>query len=135
MIIQMLFQISGGRYDGKPWPGPGIPFEVPDWEGEGLVKDKAAMLIAESARKPAPKPVVTELPRQTAPAPPAPSAPASEPVVPEPEPVPAVAELSQPASADPKATWVAYAVSRGASQVEADNLTKSQLQATYGGRL
>lgn len=135
MIIQMLFQISGGRYDDRPWPGPGIPFEVPDWEGNGLVKDGAAVFVsgtvARAPVKKAAEPESKSLPDATG----SDSGSGTTEGGSEPELVPAVAELTQPASADPKATWVAYAVSRGASQAEADNLTKSQLQATYGGRL
>lgn len=37
MLIRMKQQMSGGRHDGKPWPPPFTPFEVPDWEGRDLI--------------------------------------------------------------------------------------------------
>lgn len=132
MIIQMTYQMSGGRYDGTSWPNPWVSFEVPDWEGEGLVYCGAAiqmtMPAAEPERKPKPEPKPEPKPVELV----APE-PAAEPA-PEPEPA-VVKELPQPAPGDPKSAWVDYAVSRGASRAEAEDQTKAQLQATHGGRL
>lgn len=150
MIIQMRFQISGGRYDDRPWPGPGISFEVPDWEGQGLVKDGAAIFVSGSAvRAPAKKAAesVGELAKKA-------DEPAGEPVraVTESATATAVTEpttatgqsvstvatgqsSAAPAPADPKAAWVSHAVNRGADRADAEAMTKSQLQATFGGRL
>ena len=38
MIVRMRFQMSGGRHDGRAWPPPATPFEVPDWEGLDLIR-------------------------------------------------------------------------------------------------
>jgi hypothetical protein len=119
MIVQMLVHISGGRYDGQQWPMPGVSFEVPDEEGEALVRDRNALFVAnsKSAEKSEPEP---------------------EPE-PEEEPAPKSSdseeEVLEPAPSDTKGEWVAYAVSRGANQSEAESLTKAQLQSAYGGRL
>lgn len=120
MIIQMIYSMSGGRYDDRSWPPPGVNFEVPDEEGAGLVACQAAIMVAPSAVAPEPAPAAPE--------------PEPEPV-PVPKATPPVPELSQPAPADPKAAWVDYAVSLGASRSEAEDHTKAQLQAAYGGRL
>lgn len=135
----MIVQMSGGRYDDRSWPTPWVDFEVPDEEGRGLIRCGAAMEVvgtpetaAEPAQEPAPEPVV-------------PAAPAWEGLPsssndPAPVPAPAMAktaidEAYVPVPADPKAAWVEYAVSRGASQGEAEGMTKAQLQAAYGGRM
>lgn len=125
MIIKMVYEMSGGRYDDRAWPPTWTDFEVPDAEGEGLVACGAAIYVAASAAPasvPAPEPVVAK------------AAPVPEPVE-EPASEPVVAEVKQPAPADAKLAWVNYAVSRGASRAEAEDSTKSQLQAAYGGRL
>jgi hypothetical protein len=36
VIVIMDQQMSGPRYDGRDWPGHGVEFEVPDWEGVEL---------------------------------------------------------------------------------------------------
>jgi hypothetical protein len=46
MWISMIFYVSGGRADGRYWPTPGLPFEVPDVEGELLVREERAVQIA-----------------------------------------------------------------------------------------
>ncbi len=142
MIIQMIYQMSGGRYDGRSWPVTGVNFEVPDEEGGGLVGAGAAIYVGESV--PAAPPAVP-----VAPAPAVADSTAVEPEVstpavaeqvmtadlasepePAPEPVP-----PPPAPGDPKAAWVAHAVSRGAPRTVAEDSTKAQLQAQYGGRM
>jgi len=130
VLIQMTVQMSGGRYDDRQWPVPWHDFEVPDEEGRGLISCGAAMEVVgatqpEKQEAPAPEPAWQPLPSSSndpVPVPP--------PLTLEPEENPPV-----PSNADPKAAWVEYAVSRGATPEEAESLTKSQLQAAYGGRL
>ena len=120
MIIQMIYQMSGGRYDDRMWPPPGVDFEVPDEEGRGLVLCGAAREVARPPEpEPEPEPELEPEPEPT----------------PEPAPEPALAELPQPAPGDPKQAWVDYAVSQGAPRAEAEDRTKAQLQAAFGGRL
>ena len=128
MIVQMVFQMSGGRYDDRNWPVPWVNFEVPDEEGRGLIACHAAVEVPQNAPVPPAAPVVK---RVTAPAP-APVAvvedkPASTAVEPP--------QKSQPSPTDPKQAWVDYAVTMGVSRAEAEDKTKAQLQAAYGGRL
>lgn len=134
MIIQMIVQMSGGRYDDRTWPLPWHDFEVPDDEGRGLIRCGAAMEVVSTV------PIAKAAPPLLPPAPLAKEVPAP-PVkaAPGPAPAPAVrapaAEVPQPAPGDPKSAWADYAVSRGATRAEADERTKTQLQAVYGGRL
>lgn len=131
MIIQMVYQMSGGRYDDRQWPAPWHDFEVPDDEGRGLIRCGAAMEVVgavKHAEPVAPEPAWQGLPSSS-----------NDPIpVPAPEP-PLVLDPEEnppvPMNADPKAAWIEYAVSRGAPQAEAENMTKSQLQAQWGGRL
>ena len=117
MIIQMVTQMSGGRYDDQSWPTPWTDFEVPDEEGRGLIRCGAAMevvggLMAEPAAGADPEPES------------------------EPESAPAVSSVpasGPPAAADPKAAWVDYAVSLGTPRAEAEEQTKAQLQSAFGG--
>jgi hypothetical protein len=137
MIIHMLVSMNGGRYDGQTWPPMRTDFEVPDSEGEALVRDGVAVKVADSAGPslpPLPQARVSQpSPTSAGPAseaqPPASLPPESPPLPPPPDDVP------QPLPSDQKSSWVAYAVSQGASQQEAESLTKSQLQSAYGGRL
>lgn len=133
MIVQMVYQMSGGRYDDRRWPVPWTDFEVPDDEGHGLVRCGAAMEVVGTvvpvAAKSVPAAASVAVPAAEPDAPVVPAAPAEE----------IVAELfSEPAAprpSDPKQDWVEYAVSRGAPRSEAENQTKVQLQIAYGGRL
>jgi hypothetical protein len=137
VIIAMVLGMSGGRYDDQQWAPPGVPFEVPDWEGEALIRDHNAIFVAHSAKAPA---AVT----------PAPPAPEPEPlVIPEleqpaelePESVPESGEetpaenTGPPAPSAPVAAWREYAIAQGANPQEVNGLTKAQLQGVYGGRL
>jgi hypothetical protein len=133
MIIQMTVQMSGGRYDDRQWPAPWHNFEVPDEEGRGLIRCGAAMEVVKQDPEPdAPEPAAAEPAWE-----PLPSSSAAPAPVPDPEPEPAAPaeEIPLPLPRDPKPAWVEYAVSRGASQAEAEAMTKDQLQAAYGGRL
>lgn len=139
MIIAMITHMSGGRYDDRPWAPPGVPFEVPDEEGEGLIRWHHAVWIADSAAPviaPA-VPVPVSLPAETA-AGPVPAEAAGVPgdgsslfeqmggTITGPEP---------PKPADSKAAWIAYAVSQGAQEDDAAAMTKIDLMSRYGGRL
>lgn len=146
MIIQMIVQMSGGRYDDRTWPLPWHDFEVPDDEGRGLIRCGAAMeVVGALATKATPAPPVKAAPSVKAmPAPSvkaAPVAPAKADPVPSVQAVPVApakapeAEMPQPAPGDPRSAWIDYAVSRGAPRAEANERTKTQLQAVYGGRL
>lgn len=130
-VIAMVIQMSGGRYDDRQWPGPGIPFEVPDWEGAGLVADHNAVKLY-------------EIP-DGEPVPPAVEEPAAAEPVPswedEHDRLEAVADgtvepqAEPPRPADPKQAWIDYAVTQGASVDEATSMTKIDLMSRYGGRL
>jgi hypothetical protein len=90
MWIQMLIGISGGRADDRPWPPVGEEIEVPDHEGEDLVRARHALFVRPSFVPPPP----------AAPPPPAP---------PHPRPAePASVVVSEPAqtAAGPKAPQV-----------------------------
>lgn len=135
MIVQMIVQMSGGRYDDRQWPLPWHDFEVPDDEGRGLIRCGAAMEVVGAVR---PEPAVpAAVPAAiTEPGPAVPAAMAEPEPVPVPEPAAEVpAEVPVPVPGDPKAAWVDYAVSQGTARAEAEDMTKAQLQAAYGGRL
>ena len=126
MIIRMLIQMSGSRYDDRMWPPPFINFEVPDEEGRGLIASGVALEV--------------EMPKEEKPAPPAPPAdlPAAvfEPLPSSSNtPAPAAVSPEPPRATDSKQDWVEYAVSQGAVRAEVENQTKAQLQSVYGGRL
>lgn len=118
MWIAMLEGMSGHRAGGDLWPARGVPLQVDDWEGEHLVRAQLAVRIEPPEGTVSPTlPSVVDLPPKSAPLP----APDEDAPVPGPS--------------DTKGAWAAYAVSQGASQQEAESLTKSQLQSAYGGRL
>lgn len=140
MIIAMVTSMSGGRYDDRQWPPPGIPFEVPDEEGEGLIRWHHAVKLADS---PAPVPE-----HVTAPAPVSlPAETAAGPVPAEPEfretaaakiaEALALAEREEPPKpSDPKADWVEYAVrAKGADPDVAFRMSKADLMSRFGGRI
>ena len=66
MWIAMDYYVSGGRSDGRSWPAPGLPFEVPDPEGELLVAEHRAIQVAAPegtvAAEPLPAEPVHEIP-------------------------------------------------------------------------
>lgn len=140
MIIAMVTHMSGSRYDDRMWPPPGIPFEVPDEEAEGLIYWHHAVKVADSP-VPVPEhvsvPAPVSLPAETAAGPvPAETEPVRVPdaeMVPDPEPEEAP---EAPKPADPKADWVEYAVkARGADPDVAFRMTKADLMSRYGGRM
>lgn len=120
MIIQMIVQMSGARYDDRMWPVPWTDFEVPDEEGRGLIRCGAAMEVVQPVKAvpppPAPAPAAKAVPEVLVSA-----------QVPE--------ELPRPSNSDSKEAWVEYAVQRGASRAEAEVQSKANLQAAFGGRL
>jgi len=69
--IAMRFYISGGRHDGRDWPEPGVPIEVPGWEGEDLVRGGLAVRLA-TPDSPAPAPGTPPPPHQQLPGQPSP---------------------------------------------------------------
>jgi hypothetical protein len=63
----MRYYISGGRHDGRDWPQPDVPIEVPDWEGEDLIRGGNAVRVAAPALvsgSPPPPPQSQQLPGQ-----------------------------------------------------------------------
>jgi len=124
VIVRMLFSMSSGRHDGRVWPLPGVNFEVPDWEGEDLVKGGNAVMVVGADTEP-----VSVLEPEPVP-------------VPEPEPVEAETEVEPepvsaggpPRPAAPKAEWIEWAIQQGADQIAAENATKQQLMEIYGQR-
>jgi hypothetical protein len=121
MIIRMTLAMSGGRYDDRQWPAPGINFEVPEAEGRGLIRCGAALEVEMPAAQATVATATGTAPSLTA------------------------AEIAEaqaqhaaktgPAPGDPKAAWVDHAVNQGLSRDEAEAMTKVQLQQGYGGRL
>lgn len=152
--IRMMETITGGRYDGRPWPAIHETIHVPEWEAMELVRARHAVYEED--------PVLAE------PAPEAPPAqedfggeasasdsggevsgsdsggatstaevtvtddgsgaePGSE--------VPEGGDVARPAVNQPKAAWVAWAVAQGADPVAAEAMTKADLMSEYGSRL
>jgi hypothetical protein len=144
-VVAMVHQMSGGRYDDRQWPPPGFEFEVPDWEGEGLVRSNSAVKIRElKDDRPAyvTPPAPVSLPSETA-AGPVPPEPAPEVVV---SSGPAASDSDSdvqepPKPSDPKQDWMDYAVAeserRGApiTEDQAGARSKADLMSEYGGRL
>jgi hypothetical protein len=139
MIIQMAWQMSGGRYDDRSWPPPWTDFEVPDEEGRGLVNCGAAIEVPQLEPL-----MLKSVPLQPVPVTATavatsaggdsggddeedPGQPAGSPVTGN---APAL-----PAPGDPKSAWVDYAVSQGFSEDEANAMTKTHLLQALGGRL
>ncbi len=121
--IQMMASISGYRPDGLPWPPIGSPLVVEDWEAEHLFRGEMA--------RPWPGGEPQETPAAQEPAEPA-VAQASVPQVEAPQ-----AETVRgraPKPVEPKAEWVAWAVSQGAHPEEAAASTKAELMEQYGDR-
>ncbi len=127
MIVRMAVAISGSRND-SAWPAPGDTLEVPDDEGQELIKLGLAV-PAGHAPKPKPEP------------PPAPKVEAK--VQPEPEvgddededdSGPPRVPGGPPRPAASKQEWIDWAVSQGAEWIFATNSTKQQLMETYGQR-
>jgi hypothetical protein len=153
MWVEMLEYISGGRADGTLWPPLFGKLEVDDLEGERLIRGALARRTAAPPRPvpvpPPPLPVpewakpAAEFragsgsgPDQPVPPAPAPAVPHHQaPAGPDQPAPPGDAAGGPPQQIAPKAAWVEYAVSQGANPAEAAELTKAQLQASYGGRL
>ena len=147
MRIRMLIAISGGRHDDRPWPPAGAEIDVPDHEGQDLLRAGHAVYVAPSA--PVPPPVETArvvsegaataagpVPRETVPPGPsqaelddAKAGQAAQDAGPVPD------EMPPPAPGDPKQAWVDYAVSQGAGPETAGRMSKADLMSRYGGRL
>jgi len=118
----------GTRANGDRYPPGWTPFQVEDWEGEHLIRGGMAMEVE---------------PPYVAPPPPL-ASPAQIAVLPEEDeeaapdgPVENFAPLppAPPAPADPKQSWVDYAVSQGMDPDTAAKMTKADLQSRFGPRL
>lgn len=121
MWVRMIEGISGGRSDGSAWPRRGGLLEVDEVEGRDLIRGQ----LARPAEPPPPPPQLAAI-EESAPS-------VAEAVVT--APASADEDAPVPGPSDPKSAWVAYAVSQGANEGEAENLTKAQLQSAFGGRL
>lgn len=137
MIIQMVVQMSGSRYDDRMWPQPWVNFEVPDEEGRGLIRAGAAMEVVQQETEQAPHqasqaPQTPQIPPYVASPPPATAQATASPPAPAQDEEPA----KPPSPNDPKAAWVEHAMANhGVGEDEANTMTKAQLQANYGGRM
>jgi hypothetical protein len=131
----MLQQVSGGRYDGTDWPPAFVPFEVPDNEGEDLLRGGLAYRAAApapapapSAPEPGPGPAPENVFSGTVTSAGAASAQAGIPD--------AEGQLPDvPKPNDAKQAWVDFAMAHGATEDEANMATKADLMSKYGGRL
>lgn len=155
--VQMTISISGGRADGRNWPERWKePIDLPADEAWPLIRAGNAVEVPAPKQAAAPLPPPTSLtpaprsePAATARGPVVESTwgltgpPASdEPVEPhvsvvrENAAAENVAELEPPKPADPKQSWVEYAMARdGISEDDAQQQTKAGLMSKYGGRL
>lgn len=163
MIIRMKQQMSGGRHDGKPWPPPYTPFEVPDWEGRDLIlggmadphgqdaakvsaelreqptKGHPSKLDERAADEPAetePAPELRELAGAVADGESGVSAEAAGQAAAEAPEDPALpGDAAGPTPASAKQAWIDYAVSQGADVHAVSQMTKADLMSRFGGRL
>jgi len=131
--VQMLVHITGGRADGSVWPqvGHDKPLKVSQAEAEDLYRaqlarpwpggDEVHEMPAEAAAA-----AQTETPAEASGAYGIPQA------LPDPEPEQEPDAAPRPAA--PKADWVDWAVSQGATEDEANASTKQQLMEQYGAR-
>jgi hypothetical protein len=156
--IKLIGQRTGSRYDGRDWPAPGVPFEVPEWEGTALTKIKDAIYTSdeEVADISQPKvdsdvvPLEEPVEREYHGGEPVSSPKVDEEVAPVEENLEVAEEPTEevaveedtaeeapkpPAPYASKADWVNYAVNQGHNADDASSLTKSDLQSRYGGRL
>ena len=134
MRVRMIIGISGGRHDGREWPAAGHEIDVPDHEGDDLIRARHAIYVG-----PSEAPGGTAVPPVTSESSPTSAGPSWEDEhdrleavadgTEEPEPVP------EPKPGDLRQAWVDYAVSQGATEDQANGMTKVDLMSRYGGRL
>jgi len=132
--VIMRFSISGGRHDGREWPPAGEELVLGKTEADDLVRGNMAY----------PHPDGYEVAAHAAP----PSGPADSPPSPEPapgagppearyeaapEPAPEPPSVA-PVAYAPKQAWVDWAMAQGATEDEANMMTKAQLMEAYGDR-
>jgi hypothetical protein len=133
----MVLSISGGRHDGREWPDAGQPLVLTDEEAADVVRGGMAVWDEPSGWDKAPAPVTVPAVGDIV-SEPSPTAAGPRPVPePAPEPVPAQeqGEVSEaPVSYAPKQAWVNWAMAHGASEDEANMMTKAQLMEVYGDR-
>jgi hypothetical protein len=142
-VVAMVQQQSGGRWDDRPWPPPGVEFEVSAEEGAGLVRSHTAVKIRElKADRPeyVTPPAPVSLPSETAAGPvppdPAPEADASPgPAAPSDGVGDVQDEAEPPKPGDPKQAWIDWAVGQGMDGERAGAMSKADLMSRYGGRL
>ena len=143
--VQMLVHITGGRADGSVWPqvGHDKPLKISQAEAEDLYRAQLARpwpggdadeQTAEAAATAQTEALVeaSEPPPQWPPAEPGRMG-VSQPD-PEPEQEPEQEAGAAPRPAAPKADWVDWAVSQGATEENANASTKQQLMEQYGAR-
>lgn len=132
MRIRMVTGISGGRADGRAWPSAGHEIDVPDHEGADLIRARHAIYVGPA--EPPPQPAEVQVVSESSPtgAGPEPEEPAAEESgIPDEE----TGEIPEPKPSDPKQSWIDYAMSRGATEDEANGMTKADLMSRHGGRL
>ncbi|SRR5260370_27039621 len=135
MIVQMTLNMSGSRYDDRPWPPAWTDFEVPPWEGDGLIRAGMAKFIRMAAKEaplrgPDAETATVSVPAETAAGPLGPQT--LRPDWGTGAAVPAPPDAPPPAA--PKQAWIDHAVSQGADENTVGMLTKQQLMEQYGGR-
>lgn len=165
MIIRMIQNMSGGRYDNQQWPPAGIDFEVPDEEGEALIRDRNALFVRHSAVAPEPVVIVEQIVSEPSPTGSGPiwssaatgpawstpgdekadkpaAKPALEKAAPEPTPdeiaheaAPLAQTPNRPKPSESKRLWEDYAVAKGMDPDDAVDSTKAELMSKFGGRL
>lgn len=134
--VKMIFNISGGRADGRAWPNAGEPLVLDDGEAGDLVRGGMATWDEPPGWQPAP-PVIPSAPPEAMVSEPSRTAAgpavATEPV-PEPPSEPEPERTEAPASYAPKGAWVSWAMAHGATEDEANMATKAQLMEQFGDR-
>jgi hypothetical protein len=113
MRIRLVEERTGPRYDGRRWPGVGVPFDVPDDEGAALCAHGIAEEVAAGL------PVTAAVAAEPEAAETAPASPAAQAPVP-------------PRVNAPRADWAAHAIGQGAEPETVDEMTKAALIAQYG---
>lgn len=145
----MLTAMTGTRPDGNPWPGYYGEIEVSEQEARQLVGGQNAEYVDEpeldrgwDVLKTPGLDYENKLKRadgedQEEDAEPVPAIPLLHPAEDDDdfdrdEPEAVTRPVKRPATVDNKASWIEYAVFRGMSSTEAENMTKAQLVAKYG---
>ena len=129
--VLMIVTMSGTRADGRPWPAAGQVLDTEDWEAEHLVRGTIAVPWQEAeqpVQQEEPEPVQQDYFRPVG----SPDPSVTPPV--EADSAGPVERPSSPKPVQPKADWVAWAVSQGAAEEDVRDLTKAELMERYGDR-